>query len=505
MGSAGTTFGFTAGEWVGEASDVLILPVCQQKEGFGADARLKALDAALGGNLLSAMAEEKFEGKRDQVLAVRKGQADSLSARRVVMVGLGERDKLTPDKVEKFVQKGVASVLKLAGLKKIVIAVPEGGAKCSERQGIQAIVDAVYSATYVSQESKEPGPELDEAVLWLDHAATEADRATLWEGEVLSQAKSFAKDLVNRPANLKTTETLVEAAMAVGELENVSVSVISDVDWIEKEMPSFYAVARGSLATDPPKFIRVSYRPEGEVRRRIALVGKSVIFDTGGYQVKPGDSMLTMKGDMTGGAMVLGAVRALAMLQVAGVEVTAYAAATPNKIDSDAMLPDSIVGSACGKKVEIRHTDAEGRMTLIDAVSKAGEEKPDLIVTMATLTGAAMRAVGSFVALMGSDEAWRGRMQAAARSLGEPMQALDVVEEDYEDIKSKLDGADIINTSRNKNRGAMSAAAFVMSGAPEGVPVVHMDIAGADMTGDEKATGIGQRALIRFVLDIAAE
>ena len=167
------------------------------------------------------------------------------------------------------------------------------------------------------------------------------------------------------------------------------------------------------------------------------------------------------------------------------------------------MLPDAIVNTTCGKKVEIRHTDAEGRLTLIDAVAMAAREKPDEIVTMATLTGSASNAVGLCIALMGNNCQLEARVQNAAETLGDPIQPLKVIEDDYDNIKSKLDGADIINTSQRKNRGAQSAAAFVMSGAPEGVPMAHMDIAGADMTSDEKATGIGAKTLIRFVLDTA--
>jgi leucyl aminopeptidase len=165
------------------------------------------------------------------------------------------------------------------------------------------------------------------------------------------------------------------------------------------------------------------------------------------------------------------------------------------------MIPDSIVNTTCGKKVEIRHTDAEGRLTLIDAVAKAVENNPDEIITIATLTGSASQAVGYYIALMGNNEALRDRVAEAGRLLGEPIQTLDVNEDDYENIKSKLDGADIINTSQRKHRGAQSAAAFVMSGAPDAMPMAHLDIAGADMTADEKATGTSVKTIIQYLLN----
>jgi leucyl aminopeptidase len=518
MGSAKTAFEWTTGDWAGLTADALVVLTCQsKKEGFKLSGPWTDLDKAMKGALATAIAEDKFEGKKDQVVVLRQAPGQSLKARRVVLVGLGPVDKLSPDKVEKAVNKGVSPLLKLEGLKTIVVCLPEEKGVDLE-SAVMSAVDGVYQATYVSAEASEPGPALPKVQFWLEGKPAAGLKEALKVGIILADARSFAKDLVNKPANLKTTDTMVDAAQAIGKLPNLTTTVVDDVQWIAKNMPSFYAVARGSLATDPPKFISVKYTPPGgKAKHKIALVGKTVIFDTGGYQVKPGDVMVTMKGDMTGGAMVLGTIRALAELAPKNVEVTVYLAATPNKIDSDAMLPDSIIDSTCGKKIEIRHTDAEGRLTLIDAVAKAAEgngakpagkgkkeakDPPEMILTIATLTGSAMRAVGTCIALMGNDTAWRNRVEAAARSLGEPIQPLDVVEDDYEDIKSKLDGAQLLNTSKNKNRGAQSAAAFVMCGAPEGIPMVHLDIAGADMTGDEKATGIGQKTLIRFILDL---
>jgi leucyl aminopeptidase len=266
-------------------------------------------------------------------------------------------------------------------------------------------------------------------------------------------------------------------------------------------MPCFYSVARGSLASDPPKFIHLHYKGTNAIRK-VALVGKSVIFDTGGYQVKPGNSMVTMKGDMAGGASVLGAFKALLALKPEHLEINVYLAATPNKIDSDAFIPDSILDTTCGKKVEMRHTDAEGRLTLIDAVTKAELEKPDVIITVATLTGAAMRAVGRCIALMGNNTAWRNKLEAAARTVDEPLQVLDLLPEDFENISSKLDGADIRNTSKSDNRGAQSAAAFILAGVKEQQPLLHLDIAGADMWQNETASALSVRTLATFLLQL---
>jgi leucyl aminopeptidase len=513
MGSAQTTFTRSAERPVEASVDVLIVPVYQHKPASCEDNDAKPspawnafhdeLDWALQGTLKSTAAEEKFDAGRGKILSFRKAPLDPVAARRVLVVGLGQPDKLTPAHLETSLKKAVESAQSLDGLTKIGVVLPDCWSPLSIGEMAQSLVDAVYQATYRSEEAKEPAKPFEVVLFWAD-PCLEHD---LWLGQVIARARSRAKDLVNKPSNLKTTRTLAEMALSLEGKPGIDLYVLDDVDRIAKEMPCFYTVAMGSVATDPPKFIRVRYTPKGEIKRRIALVGKSVIFDTGGYQVKPGDFMNTMKGDMTGGAVVLATMEALSEIAPAGVEVTAYLAATPNKIDSHAMLPDMIVNTTCGKKVEIRHTDAEGRLTLIDAVAKAAERHPDVIVTMATLTGSAMRAVGMAMAVMANEPAvkngWRDRVESAARAVGDPIQALDVWESDFDDIKSKLDGADIINTSTNKNRGAQSAAAFVMSGAPECLPLVHLDIAGADMTGDEKATGIGQKTLLRFVLNEA--
>jgi leucyl aminopeptidase len=512
MGSAKTRFSFSSEKATSIKADGLIIPVFK-KPAPKADSKAKSpkevdpsasivwpvtLDKTLKDEIEAIALEEKFDGSKGKTLTVRQSSANKLGARRLVIVGLGEIDKVLPRHWEANAHKALAGLLGLKDFKSVAILLPEATEKLSAEAAVSLAVDAVFQATYKSMEAKEPGPKLDSIILISDKKREN----TLQQAQALAEARSLVKDLVNHPSNLKTTNTLVEQAKTIGKNSAIKVNVQSSSAWIEKNMPCFFTVAKGSLASDPPKFISLHYAPKsGKAKKKIAIVGKSVIFDTGGYQVKPGDYMVTMKGDMTGGAVALATMQALAALQPQNIEVTAYLAATPNKIDSDAMIPDSIVNTSCGKKVEIRHTDAEGRLTLIDAVTKAAESKPEEIITIATLTGAASVAVGSYIALMGNNEALRDRIAVAGRSQGEPIQTLDVTEDDFENIKSKLDGADIINTSQRKNRGAQTAAAFVMSGASDEMPMAHMDIAGADMTPDEKATGVSVKTIVQYLLN----
>lgn len=510
MGSAKTQFSLSSTRATDIAADGLIIPVFKKPEAKGADKNKDkkkdanaavsilwpiTLDKTLQDYVNTVANDEKFDGGRGKVLSIRANASNKLKARRLILLGLGEADKLQPRHWESNLIKAIGSLLGLKDAHSVAVVLPEAK-NLTPDVAVSLAVDAIAQATYRTTEAKDPPPELKKATL-----IGKASPVALRQAEVLAQARSLVKDLVNRPANLKTTNTLVDQAKAIGKNGAIKVTVQTNGAWIEKNMPCFFTVARGSVATDPPKFIHLRYEPKGKAKKRIAVVGKSVIFDTGGYQVKPGDYMVTMKGDMTGGAVALATMQALAELQPANVAVDAYLAATPNKIDSDAMIPDSIVNTTCGKKVEIRHTDAEGRLTLIDAVAKAVENKPDEILTIATLTGSASAAVGYYIALMGNNEDLRGRVERAGKSLAEPIQTLDVNEDDYDNIKSKLDGADIINTSQRKHRGAQSAAAFVMSGAPEELPMAHMDIAGADMTGDEKATGISVKTVLQYILN----
>jgi leucyl aminopeptidase len=460
--------------------------------------------------------EDGFDASRGKTLVLKPVPQCQVTIKRIILVGMGEPAQLTRNKVGDPFESAIKTVLKLdESLHNMAVLLPaayecNGGALANDTEHLDsidtgtitlAVMDGLANALYRSKESKKPSKALPSVKLGVAtaEAKTQVD-AVLPLAHALITGRSLAKDLVNQPSNTKCTQTLVDAAEDLkAQFPGLQLTVINNPDEIAKEFPCFYSVALGSLASDPPKFIHLRYTGSS-VKTKLAFVGKSVIFDTGGYQVKPGNSMVTMKGDMAGGASVLGALQVVAMMQPEHLQLDVYLAATPNRIDAGALVPDSILDTRCGKTVEMRHTDAEGRLTLIDGVCKAAEDKPDVIVTVATLTGAAMRAVGRSIALMGNHPRWEQKVLTAAQLAGDPVQPLAVTPEDYDDVKSKLDGADLRNTSKNENRGAQSAAAFVMSGAPKDMPCVHLDIAGADMTGDETATAYSVRTLAHLAL-----
>jgi leucyl aminopeptidase len=472
---------------------------------------LQTLDDAYSLNLRRVAREEGFNGSAGSHLMIRP-QSDNAAAKRIILVGLGTENKLSLQSATKAYSKAFAIISQYSNLGNVGVVTPP----LDNMTGVQwahVITDVATCAIYRSEEALKPGPEIARIVLFSEKLPSVTLRKALKDAVIFAEAKCLAKDLVNKPSNQKTPETFVNLAKTIAKASTIKATIKTDVEWIEKNMPCFFEVARGSVVDQPPRFIHLNYTPKGEGgtrgrRRRnlkkLAFVGKTVVFDTGGYQVKTGNYMNTMKGDMTGGASVLAAIQAIAKLGL-NIEVDAYLAATPNKIDANAMIPDSIVDTTCGKKVEIRHTDAEGRLTLIDAVAMAVKEEPEQLITVATLTGSAGIAVGQSIALMANEDGseLRDKVEQAARFLGEPIQTLDVTDGDFENIQSSLDGADIRNTQKGKGRGAQTAGAFVMSGAPEGLPMAHLDIAGGDFTDDEKATGIAVRSLIQYAMNEA--
>lgn len=521
MGSFATQFALLSAnaELTTTQADTLVLPIFQKekkdkakketqkafvlKDAVVWTALHQQIDKAMGGALSDALTQEKFKAdfNKRRVLPVRS--ADGLKVRWVVVLGLGLPDKLDIQKATKAAAASIKDTFGYADVSHIVVALPEATKKLTLKQAAQAVVFGGTQATYKTAEAGEEKIHTLKKVSLFLGAAKGVSKADLETAQVIAQAEAWTKDLANKPANLKTAECLAEAARSLKGIPGVTVSVISDSKKIQKDMPAFWAVAQGAAKVDPPRFITVKYSPIGtkKPKKKIALVGKGVIFDTGGVQVKPGNSMNDMKFDMTGAATVLAVIKAAAQLELKHIEISAYVAATQNLTGEEAYLPDSIINSSAGKKIEIRHTDAEGRVTLADAVWKAAQEKPDEIITIATLTGSAMMAVGHCIALMGTDEKLVDKLDKRGKAIGETVQALELLDMDFDDIKSDRDAADLSNTGKSRSRGHLSAGAFVISFAND-IPTAHLDIAGGDAK-DGNATGIAVKGLIQYLIDEA--
>ena len=274
-----------------------------------------------------------------------------------------------------------------------------------------------------------------------------------------------------------------------------------------KGMGSFLSVCQGSDMD--PKFIHLTYRPSGAVQKRLVLVGKGLTFDSGGYNLKVGAAQIDMmKFDMGGSAAVFGAMRAIGELQPAGVEVHMLVASCENMINGSAVHPGDIVTASNGTTIEINNTDAEGRLTLADALVYASELKPDAIVDLATLTGACVIALGDEIAgLWSGDDDLSEALESAASSAGEGIWRMPLHSSYRKGLKSLL--ADMKNTGPRPG-GSITAALFLKEFVDASIPWAHIDIAGTVWTDKGRdlnpsgATGYGVRTLVNWVLSQAS-
>jgi len=326
------------------------------------------------------------------------------------------------------------------------------------------------------------------------------------EPEALARARKvaegvyFARDLVNEPPNLLTPEALAEAARSLRAL-GVEVEVLDEKAIRELGMGAFLAVAQGS--ENPPRFICLRYRPEG-AKGRLDLVGKGLTFDSGGYSLQPTESMVTMKSDMAGAAAVLGAFKAAALLGLP-LELWGYVAACENLISGRAYRVGDVLKTLSGKTVEVMNTDAEGRLTLADALAYAERQGAERILELSTLTGAAVVALGEEVAALFATEADFGeKVRKAAEEAGEKVWPMPLEKAYREKLKSPV--ADLKNVG-DRNGGAITAALFLAEFVK--VPLVHLDIAGpafakkAHALGPEGGTGFGVRTVLRLAETLA--
>jgi leucyl aminopeptidase len=324
-------------------------------------------------------------------------------------------------------------------------------------------------------------------------------------GRVLGRAEMIARevfrvrDLVNEPARVKTPSYLADVATAVGRKCGLKVTVWRGRKLEAEKLAGLLAVAQGSV--EPPCFIVLRYRPRGRPRKRVALVGKGLTFDSGGLSLKPPKSMETMKLDVAGGATVIGIMAAVGQLRPS-IEVTGYVPATENLPGERAQKPGDVIRYMNEKTVEVLNTDAEGRLILADALTLASRTKPDIIIDLATLTGACVVALGAQVAgIMGNDQGLVERLIACGREAGEPLWQLPLVKEYRDDIKSTV--ADVKNIG-GQYAGTITAGLFLQEFV-DGAAWAHLDIAGPAFAEKDYpytpkgGTGFGIRTLVDFL------
>lgn len=289
----------------------------------------------------------------------------------------------------------------------------------------------------------------------------------------VSQAVNLARNLINEPGGVATPEYLVDAARKIARESKLDLKVWDERRLIREGFNGLVAVGRGSRHR--PYMFRLAYRPRKKSDKTLALVGKGVTFDTGGISLKPPEKMWEMKGDMSGGAAVLGAMKAIGQLKP-DINVLGIVAAAENSPDAGAQLPGDIFRARNGKTVMVDNTDAEGRLILTDGLYAAGEEQATHIVDIATLTGACVRALGPSIAgIMGNSPELIRAVIASGQNHGESYWELPLPEE-YKDML-KTPYADLNNIG-GPLAGASTAGLFLREFVPEGAAWAHLDIAG---------------------------
>lgn len=442
---------------IGQKENAKLILVCKDQTHEGLE---KVLEQLKEKDLFKGEAEELFS------------HVDMESGKVSVYLGLGEEEKVDEEALRLAAFKGAKELSKLK-IRKASAKLPKFSGLCY-RKSSKAFAEGLYHAEYRFDKylSKKKDFHLEEVSLILLEGKEEKVLPELSEIENLMDGIFLTRNLINEPAITLTPVALAKAAKEELEPLGVEVTILGREACEKLGMTAFLSVAKGS--TNEPQGIIMRYKG-GKDEAPIGLVGKGVTFDTGGYSLKPGPSMMTMNGDMGGSGVVIGAMKAIALNKVKR-NVTAVVLATDNVISGDAYVPGDIVGSMAGKTIEIHSTDAEGRLTLADAVYYSiKHEGVSEVVDVATLTGACVVALGEFnTGAFTNNKELYGKIEKAAEEAGEPMWQLPL-SKGYRDL-IKGDRGDLKNTG-GRWGGASTAAAFIEAFV-EDTPWVHLDIAG---------------------------
>lgn len=464
---------------------------------------VKAIDRLLDGAITQLLKSGEFRAKLNQTTTIYT--LGRLKTKRILLVGLGKRSEYDLEAVRSVSGKAAQTAKELK-LKSYTQLIPEEG-KLDVEAVAQAFVEgcglSLYQFNQYKTEKEEEPTQLEEFILYTTNPElTPKLQRGIAVGEVMVESVSLARDLSNLPSNECTPTILAEKARAVAEANNLTYRVLERKDMEELGMGGILSVSSGS--EQPPKLIILEYRGGGE-EQPIVLVGKAVTFDSGGISIKPSEKMEEMKYDKSGGAAVIAIMQAVAKLKLP-INLVGLIPATENLPGGRAYKPGDIIRIYGGKTVEVISTDAEGRLIMSDALSYAAQHyKPQVMIDIATLTGACIVALGATtIGMMGNNERLKEMMRKAAETTGEKVWELPLWREYDELIKSRV--ADVKNVG-GRPAGAITAAAFLQKfvGA---YPWVHLDIAGTAYTQEgsvdktyipKGATGVGVRLITQLL------
>ena len=462
--------------------------------------KLATSDSAVQSVTTDLFSSGEVTGKPFEVNLLHKPAG--LKAKRLLLISGGSAKKFTSYDLRRIAGAAVRT-LKSRGIRSFAFIAPPG---IPAEEAVRAIVEGAHVGNFDPDyyRSDRKDQKMDALTI-----LTTGDKATLektaTQAQVIGESQNFTRDLVNEPSNRMTPTILAERAKKMCQEVGLKCEVYGADKIKEMKMGAFWSVAQGS--DEPPALIVMKYEPAGAPEKPVlGLVGKGITFDTGGISIKPADGMEKMKYDMAGGATMIGAMRAIALLKPK-VKVIGIVCATENMPSGKAQKPGDVQIAMSGKSIEIINTDAEGRLVLADGLFYARQLGCTHLVDAATLTGAVVIALGyANAGVFANDDAMYERFHKANVEAGEKMWRLPLDDEYKENIKSTI--ADIVN-SGGRWGGAINAAMFLKEFA-EDTPWIHLDIAGTAWMEDQKPwiakgpSGIALRSLVEFVKSFAS-
>ena len=450
--------------------DVLVLGLAESGLRGLPEAAARSYEKRFGTGV-TAMAESLGAGTKAGETRTLPAGEDGV---RLLVVGLGEGEPSAED-LRRAAGTGVREAAALAGTGTLSVAVAFGTTVVEELEAVAegALLGSYRYAPITASREQKPAAVSSVTVVHAGATRSESGAEVSAVAPVVAAAVLNAREWVNVPPNLLYPETFAAEARALVKDAKISVDVLDEAALAKGGYGGLLAVGGGS--SRPPRLVRLSYRPRGATRH-LALVGKGITFDAGGLNLKPGDSMYTMKCDMAGAAAVLAATHAIARLGLP-VQVTAYGALAENLPSDTAYRPSDVLTLYGGTTVENGNSDAEGRLVMADALARSQEDEPDLVVDVATLTGACVVALGDRTAgLMATDDETADLVLDAAEEAGEDFWQLPIPRETRSKLDSKV--ADLKSTGGDRYGGALVAAAFLREFVRPGTSWAHLDIAG---------------------------
>ena len=473
--------------------EVLVVGFAQSDNGPELLEAAVALEAATKTEINEAIKLLNFAGKKSEItfLTIKSG---------ILCVGLGKISKTQPLEMETLRRAAAVAARSLVGKKSALFALPT-----QTTVAAQAVAVGVELGAYTFTEFKTKNEKNNESLKQANILVQDLfiNKASFEEAQIIAESVKNVRNLVNTPPSHMYPETFANyVKKSFKKNSKLTLEVLDEKSLKRQGYGAIIGVGQGSI--NPPRFIRLAYKSRG-AKFHLALVGKGITFDTGGISLKPPASMHTMKCDMAGAATVIEALRAIMNLDLK-INVTAYAALAENMPSASAQRPSDVVTTYGGKTIEVLNTDAEGRLVLADALARAQEDKPDLIIDLATLTGAATVALGSRTAgIMSNKDEARDQVFASAKETGESMWPMQIPEESRTILDSKT--ADIANVGFTPNPagGMMVGAAFLNEFVDEKTPWVHIDIAPPAFNEGAPygyngfgGTGVGVRTLVHL-------